>query len=98
MALSLRSLVRLAHQTPIGLAAGTPSDRLLGVLLYGTDDAAATVEAAGYFNGARAFLRVGDIITAVMAAAGTPVLKQLVVLTVPASGNVTVGLQTTTAG
>jgi hypothetical protein len=98
MALSQRSLVRRSHQTPVGLAAGTPSDRLIGGWDYATDDAAATVEAAGYFNGARAFLRVGDIITAVMAAAGTPIGKNYVVLTVPASGNVTIGIFTATAG
>lgn len=98
MALSQRSLVRRSHQTPIGLAAGTPSDRLAGGWDYATDDAAATVETAGYFNGARAFLRVGDVITSVMAAGGTPVLKQYVVTAVPASGNITTALQATTAG
>lgn len=67
--------------------------------LYGTDDAAATVETAGYFNNARGRLIAGDMIRAAMAVGGgTGVLKDYVVLTVPASGNVTIGLQTTTAG
>lgn len=98
MALSQRSLVRIAHQTPVGLAAGTPSDRTAGQWFYATDDAAATVEGAGYWNGARQFLRVGDVITAVMAAAGTPVLKAYVVTAVPASGNITTAIQATTLG
>lgn len=65
---------------------------------YATDDAAATVETAGYFNNARSQLQVGDVIQATMAMGGTPVLKHYVVTAVPASGNVTVALQTTTAG
>ena len=71
---------------------------------YKTADAAATVEVAGYFNGFLLGgvnpLNPGDVIQAVMAIGGTPVLKNYVVLTnaVATGGNVTIGLQTTTAG
>ena len=98
MAFSPNSLRRVA-QTPIGLAAGTVRTGQISRFLYATDDLGAVVEAAGYFNGARALLRPGDQIDAtVAAAAATPVMKNYVVLTVPATGNVTIGLQTTTAG
>lgn len=64
---------------------------------YTTPDAAATVEAAGYFNSAYKWLAKGDIIVAVMAFNGTPVLKHYVV-TASAAGGVTVVLQATAAG
>lgn len=98
MALSLKSLSRIGQQAAVGSAAGAPQAQQVGMLIYATDDAAATVEAAGYFNGARAFLRKGDIILATMVNGGTPVTKQYVATAVPASGNVTIALQTTTAG
>jgi hypothetical protein len=98
MALSLKSLSRIAHQVSVGSAAGAAQAQQAGPLFYTTDDAAATVEAAGYFNGARAFLRKGDVIIASMVNSGTPVMKQYVATAVPATGNVTVALQTTTAG
>ncbi len=98
MALSLRSLIRITQISP-GSAAGEPTPGvMLSYHLYGTADAAAVVEAAGYFNSARALLRVGDIINATMVYGGTPVTKTYVVLTVPATGNVTIGLQATAAG
>ncbi len=65
---------------------------------YGTADAPATVETAGYFNGARAKLTVGDIIIASMGIGGTLKLKIYQVTAVPATGNVTIALQTVTAG
>lgn len=46
---------------------------------YETADAAATVEAANYFNGAVADLLKGDTIQATMAKGGTPVAKHYVV-------------------
>lgn len=93
-----RCLVRVQAPSPVGLASGAQKNALVGLFAYSTDDAAATVEAAGYFNSARARLTVGTIILASMVNGGTPVLKAYVVLTVPTTGNVTIGLLTTTAG
>lgn len=66
---------------------------------YVTADAAATVEVANYFD-AQTDLQKGDIIAAVMAVGGTPVLKNYVVLTGIGSGDAhnTIGLATGTAG
>jgi hypothetical protein len=98
MALSLKSLCRQGTQAVVGVAAGTPSARQISLFMYATDDAAATVETAGYWNGARALLRAGDQIAASMVMAGTPVLKHYVLTSVPPTGNVVAALQTTTAG
>lgn len=98
MTLSTKSLVRLSTQAPVGSAAGAPQQQQVSVFVYATDVAAATVETAGYFNGARAQLRKGDIILASMVNGGTPVGKTYVVTAVPATGNVTIALQTATAG
>lgn len=97
MTFSPKSLAR-RNQVPIGSAAGAAKAAQSSSFDYATDDAAATVEAAGYFNNARAFLSVGDKIDAVMAASGTPVRKGYVVTVVPTTGNVTVALQATAAG
>ena len=91
MAYSATSLVRIAS---IAVAMG----RSISVHGFGTPDAAATVETSGYFNAARGRLAKGDIIMAAMVIDGTPVLKNYVVTAVPASGNVTIALQTATAG
>lgn len=94
MALNTRSLVRLA-QAPQGTAGGTSGAVQNTTWQYFTADAAATVETAGYFNGIRAQLTVGDTILASMGASS----KSYRVLTVPAVGsNVTIGLFATTAG
>lgn len=57
-----------------------------------TTDAAATVLTAGYFNDARATLRVGDVVEAVCDIAGTPERIVVLATAVPASGNVTVSV------
>lgn len=93
-----RALARQQSPSPVGLASGAQKNALISLYSYATDDAAATVEAAGYFNSARGRLTVGTVIIASMANAGTPVLKAYVVTAVPATGNVTIALQTTTAG
>ena len=98
MTLSLKSLTRTGQQASVGSTAGAAQTQQAGLLLYASDDAAATVEVAGYFNGARPFLRKGDIILATMANSGTPVTKQYVVTAVPATGNVTVAIQVVTGG
>ncbi len=87
MALSSKSLI-LVGQSPRGTVAGaTTSGNLNSFFLYSTDDPFATVAAAGYFNGERARLRVGDQIW-VSCAANKGGLYT--VATVPATGNVTV--------
>ena len=100
MTFSNKSLRRVDSQTVVGDATGAATSRQISTFAYATDDAAATVETAGYFNTARdkGRLSVGSIILASMVNGGTPVLKAYVCLTVPATGNVTIGLQTTTAG
>lgn len=98
MSLSVKSLSRLGQQATVGSAAGAAQAQQAGLLIYATDDAAATVETAGYFNGARAFLRKGDIILATMVNGGTAVVKTYVAAAVPATGNVTIALATATAG
>lgn len=97
MTFCLKSLSR-AQQVPVGSTAGAAKANLISRFLYATDDAAATVETAGYFNNARSFLAPGDQINCSFAISGTPVSKTLVVLTVPATGNITVGQSSVTAG
>ena len=91
MAYEPKALVRVANSY-------VTDSVTMGAHIYGTPDLAAVVETAGYFNGARAKLTVGDVITASMGIGSTQKLKILVVTAVPATGNVTVALQTTTAG
>lgn len=98
MSLNARSLSRMGQQVPVGSTAGASQAQQAGLLIYATDDAAATVETAGYFNNARAFLRKGDILLATMVNSGTPVTKQYVFTAVPATGNVIIAIQTVTAG
>ncbi len=56
---------------------------------YRTDDLAATVEAASYFNGISDILRSGDQILASLDMDGTPAIKQYLVSAI-AAGAVTV--------
>lgn len=98
MAFSPRSLVRQSVSAPVGSTAGAAQQQQVSYFIYATDDPAATVETAGYFNNARAILSKGDIISASMVNSGTPVRKGYIVTAVPTSGNVTVALTTTTAG
>lgn len=86
-----RSLVR-HNETPVGSAAGTPNRNQISQFIYATDDAAALVEASGYFNAARGGLTSGSTIDAVTAVSGAPIGKQYVVLAVPPTGDVTVSL------
>lgn len=96
MSLCLKSLVKRA-QIVVGDASGAPTAQTIYDMDYATVDAAATVESAGYFNAAAGLLLVGSLITAVMAAAGTPVTKRYVVTGLTA-GVVTIALAATTAG
>lgn len=97
MALSTRSLSRV-HQVTVGDAAGAATARIITNWLYATDDAAATVEAANYFNGAFARLSKGDIIDASMVNGGTPIRKAYIVTSATGAATVVVALLTTTAG
>ncbi|OCC01840.1 hypothetical protein BA190_26880 [Labrys sp. WJW] len=101
MSFCAKALRRLDSQTPVGDAAGNATSTLVQTSTYATNDAAATVETAGYFNAARDAGRVskGDIILATMVNAGTPVLKAYVVTAAPVpTGNVTIALAATAAG
>ncbi|WP_445679220.1 hypothetical protein [Radicibacter daui] len=56
---------------------------------YRSDDTAATVAAAGYFNAAAASLRAGDMVLASTAQSSSPAAKLIGIVSV-ASGAVTV--------
>lgn len=64
---------------------------------YKTPDAVATVETAGYFNGARYRLQKGESIKCTMVLAGSVVGRLYVVTAVPASGDVTIAPFSATA-
>lgn len=93
MAYAEKGLRRLTHRGAIGNGDGSVTSHWA----YDTNDAAATVEAANYFNSAVGVLSKGDTIDAVMARSGTPVRKGYVV-TANSGTAVTVALQATTAG
>lgn len=65
---------------------------------YSTEDAAAVVLADGYFNAARSILKKGDCIQAVAVLGGTPDYLNILILTVPDTGNVTCAANTGASG
>lgn len=66
---------------------------------YATDDAAATVIAAGYFNGARSTLKVNDSIEVLAVHNGVGDRISLTVLTVPADpSNITTAVNADASG
>lgn len=73
-----------------GGALKTANARTCRLWHYATNDDWATVSAAGYFNGARAHIGVGDIVLVSGDLDGTPFLRHVMFATVPASGNVTI--------
>jgi len=86
-----RQSVGAAHEVGVGNA--TSEWR------YNTADVPVVVETAGYWNGARSRLVKGDVISAVMTITGaTPIHKRYVILTVPATGNITFAVQSTALG
>lgn len=93
MALGIRSLC---------MAGSVPYTNTLGRTAwyrYATADAVATVTTAGYFNGAREKLAVGDTIDAVCVLGGTPDRVSVLVTAVPAApGDVTVAINTDASG
>lgn len=85
MALVMASLI--AYRA--GAALNTAGSRTCRLWHYATTDDWATVNAAGYWNSARAHIGVGDIVLISGDLDGTPLLRMIMFATVPASGNVT---------
>lgn len=91
MAFNLDGFKRLASVGAIGTGTGS----VKALCTYHTNDDAAAVEAAGYFNSlAPNDLRAGDIIMAGLDIDGTPALKNYIVTAVTATA-VTIAAQTT---
>lgn len=97
MSFSPKSLSRIGHEVPVGNTSGAATALQCGFFRYATDDAAATVEAAGYFNSARHVLKKGDTIWATMVHSASVVSKLFTVTASPASGNVTIAVGSVTA-
>lgn len=87
------------QRAAIGGAIGAAAGGIRSIYHYATGDAAAAVEAAGYFNGIPdAPLKVGDIIVAALGIGGTPQSKVYGVTTggaAPAIKPLNVGLTAT---
>lgn len=94
MAYAAAGLRRQEHRGAVGNGDGSVTSEWA----YDTNDTAAVVEAANYFNSAAALFSKGDTIEAVMARGGTPVLKKYVVTSATGATTVVIALQTTTAG
>ncbi|SNZ20949.1 hypothetical protein [Cohaesibacter gelatinilyticus] len=90
MAFQLNGFVRLAS---IG-AVGSGANATKALCTYHTNDDAAAVEAAGYFDNLAKDLAKGDFIMAGLDIDGTPQLKNYIVTTI-AAGVVTIAAQTT---
>lgn len=86
MALDLASLI--AYRA--GAAIKSAGARTCRLWHYATNDDWATVNTAGYWNGARAHIGVGDIVHISGDLDGTPFYRSLMFATVPATGNITV--------
>lgn len=94
MAYAEVGLRRLTYGGSVGNGAGS----VRSIWHYVTTDAAATVEAANYFNSAYAQFTKGDIIHMVAAVGGTPVHKVLVVTSATGAATVVVAQSSVTAG
>ncbi|SNY93507.1 hypothetical protein SAMN04515647_3804 [Cohaesibacter sp. ES.047] len=91
MAFNLDGFKRLASVGAIGTGSGS----VKALCTYHTNDDAAAVEAAGYFNSlAPDDVRTGDIIMAGLDIDGAPALKTYIVTNVTAS-TVAIAAQTT---
>jgi hypothetical protein len=80
-----------------GGAVGTAPGNVKNKYFYASNDTAATVEGAGYFNSAAGLLNVGDQIDCSLDVDGTPVRKDYIVSANTGSA-VTITLQSSTAG
>jgi hypothetical protein len=94
MAFDQAGLRRTTHRGAVGNGDGSVTSSWA----YDTNDTAAVVEAANYFNTAAPQFAKGDTIDAVMVRGGTPVRKSYVVTSATAAATVVVALQTATAG
>ncbi|WP_336800487.1 hypothetical protein [Kaistia sp. MMO-174] len=90
MAFDLKGLRRAVLGGTVGSGAGSQRS----IYHYATNDDAATVETAGYFNGLASDLVVGDVIMASLDLDGTPVFKNYMV-TANTGTVVTIAKQTT---
>lgn len=93
MTFCLQALKRDDGGVAIGKTDGTVrsgANSMVGRWFYATEDALATVVAAGYFNSARANVKVGDVIIFVAGYGGTLAVETAVFSAVPSSGNVTI--------
>ena len=91
MALDIRQLKRYNTITLMG-------NRQVSWYNYGTNDTAAEVVAAGYWNNARDTVKVGDCVDAIIDVDGTPDRIAFRFTAVPSTGNVTVGYDGDAAG
>jgi len=91
MAFDLKGLRRAALGGTVGVGAGSQRS----ISHYATNDDAAAVETAGYFNSLAKDLIVGDVIMASLALGTAPVLKNYIV-TANNGAVVTIAKQTTT--
>lgn len=91
MAFALTGLKCISHLGSIGTGSGSVKK----LFSYVTNDDAATVQAAGYFNSVAAQFSVGDVIIASLDLDGSPLMKNYVVTAASATA-VTIALQTTT--
>lgn len=94
MAYATEGLRRIGYGGSVGNGAGS----VRSLWHYATNDAAATVEAANYFNSEAAQFTKGDVIEASMVLGGTPVTKRYIVTSATGAATVTVAIQTATAG
>lgn len=90
MAYDKKALVRFAESF-LG------ANDVKSLYFYATNDDAATVATAGYFNEARARLKPGDVIICSLDVDGTRGTRTYVMNAVPGTGNVTTTLGAATA-
>jgi hypothetical protein len=90
MAFDKKALVRFAESF-------MGANDVKSLYFYATNDAAAVVAAAGYFNDARTRLSPGDVIICSLDVDGTRDTRNYTMNAVPSSGNVTTTLGTATA-
>lgn len=90
MALDSKALVRLGESF-------MGANNVKQLFFYASNDTAAQIATAGYFNNDRKRLQPGDVIICSIDVDGTRDTRNYVMNAVPASGNVTVTLGTATA-
>lgn len=81
MAFDIKGYARIDACVAVGTGAGS----VRSLIRYATNDDAATVEAANYFNALVAQVAIGDVIIASLDLDGTPLAKMYVVTAVSAT-------------